>query len=55
MSAEKILLIILILMLFGLLPIWPYSGAFGYQPAVGLLVIIIVLIIFKGIWGKGKL
>ncbi|MCI2807676.1 DUF3309 family protein [Eoetvoesiella caeni] len=44
-----ILLIILILLLIGALPSWPYSRAWGYGPSGGLgvlLVIIIVLLLF---------
>jgi len=42
-----ILLIILIILLLGALPTWPYSGGWGYYPSSGLgllLVIIIVLL-----------
>lgn len=44
-----ILLIILILLLIGALPSWPYSRAWGYGPSGGLgvlLVIIVVLLLF---------
>jgi len=52
-SAEKgvnnmytILLIILILMLIGALPTWPYSAGWGYYPSGGLgLVLVIVLVL----------
>ena len=41
-----ILLIILILLLVGALPSWPYSRGWGYYPSGGLgLVLIIVLIL----------
>lgn len=43
-----ILLIILIILLVGALPTWPYSGAWGYYPSSGLgllLVIVIVLLV----------
>ncbi len=43
-----ILLIILILLLVGALPTWPYSSGWGYYPSGGLglvLVIIIVLLL----------
>jgi hypothetical protein len=41
-----ILLIILILLLVGALPSWPYSAGWGYYPSGGLgLVLIIVLIL----------
>jgi hypothetical protein len=41
-----ILLIILILLLIGALPSWPYSRGWGYGPSGGLgLVLIIILIL----------
>jgi Protein of unknown function (DUF3309) len=41
-----ILLIILIVLLLGMLPAWPYSAGWGYYPSGGLgLVLIIVLIL----------
>jgi hypothetical protein len=41
-----ILIVILILLLIGALPSWPYSGGWGYYPSGGLgLVLIIVLIL----------
>jgi hypothetical protein len=42
-----ILLILLIVLLLGALPTWPYSREWGYYPSGGLgLVLIIVLILF---------
>jgi Protein of unknown function (DUF3309) len=41
-----ILLIIVILLLIGALPTWPYSAGWGYYPSGGLgLVLVIVLIL----------
>lgn len=41
-----ILLIILILLLIGALPTWPYSSGWGYYPSGGLgLILVIVLIL----------
>ncbi len=40
-----VLLIILILFLLGSLPVWPYSGAWGYYPSGGLGLIVLILII----------
>jgi hypothetical protein len=41
-----ILLIILVLLLVGALPTWPYSTGWGYYPSGGLgLVFIIVLVL----------
>jgi hypothetical protein len=42
---STILIIVLILLLIGALPTWPYSSGWGYYPGGGLgLVLIIVLI-----------
>lgn len=44
-----ILIILLILLLVGALPTWPYSSGWGYYPSGGLglvLVVIIVLLLF---------
>ena len=45
-----ILIIILILLLIGSLPTWPYSSGWGYYPSggVGLLVIIIIILLLAG-------
>ncbi|HEY2895149.1 MAG TPA: DUF3309 family protein [Pirellulales bacterium] len=41
-----ILLIVLILLLLGAVPTWPYSRGWGYYPSSGLgLVLVIVLIL----------
>lgn len=44
-----ILLIIFILLLIGVLPLWPYSGGWGYYPSGGfglLVIILLILLIF---------
>jgi len=40
-----ILLIILILLLIGALPTWPYSNGWGYYPSGGLGVILLIIIV----------
>jgi hypothetical protein len=40
-----ILIIILILLLIGALPTWPYSSGWGYYPGGGLGLILIIVII----------
>ncbi len=41
-----ILLIVLVLLLVGALPTWPYSSGWGYYPSGGLgLVLVIVLVL----------
>jgi Protein of unknown function (DUF3309) len=45
-----ILLIILILLLVGALPTWPYSSGWGYYPTggLGLLFIILLVLVLTG-------
>jgi hypothetical protein len=40
-----ILLIILVLLLIGAFPAWPYSRGWGYYPSSGLGLIVIILVI----------
>ncbi|TMG96910.1 MAG: DUF3309 domain-containing protein [Betaproteobacteria bacterium] len=40
-----VLLVIVILLLLGALPTWPYSQGWGYYPSGGLGLLLIVLII----------
>jgi hypothetical protein len=40
-----ILLIILILLLIGALPAWPYSSGWGYWPSGGLGLILLIVIV----------
>jgi hypothetical protein len=45
-----ILLIILLLILIGALPAWPYSQGWGYYPSgsVGLIVVVLVVLLVMG-------
>ncbi|HEX4415948.1 MAG TPA: DUF3309 family protein [Lacipirellulaceae bacterium] len=45
-----ILLIILILLLLGAVPAWPYSRNWGYYPSggLGLVVLILVILLLMG-------
>ena len=40
-----ILVIILILLLIGSLPTWPYSTGWGYYPSGGLGLVLVIIII----------
>ena len=40
---SMILLVILILLLLGALPTWPYSAGWGYYPSGGLGLIVLIL------------
>jgi hypothetical protein len=45
-----ILLIVLILILLGALPTWPYSSGWGYYPSggLGLIVVIVIVLLLMG-------
>jgi len=45
-----ILLIILILLLIGALPTWPYSNGWGYYPSggLGLVLVIVIILVLLG-------
>jgi len=45
MSISLILLIVVILLLVGALPAWPYSSGWGYYPSGGLGLVLLILII----------
>ena len=45
-STVKIVLIVaLILLLLGLLPLWPYSAGWGYYPSGGPAVVLVIVLI----------
>lgn len=50
MSFGTILLIILILLLVGALPTWPYSAAWGTYPSggIGLVLVIVLILVLLG-------
>jgi hypothetical protein len=47
---RTILLIILILLLIGAFPAWPYSTGWGYYPSggVGLVLLIVLILVLVG-------
>jgi uncharacterized protein DUF3309 len=42
---STLLLLILILLLIGALPTWPYSSNWGYYPSGGLGLVLLILVI----------
>jgi hypothetical protein len=50
MTLGTILLIILILLLIGAIPSWPYSRNWGYGPSgiLGVVVVIIIILLVMG-------
>jgi hypothetical protein len=47
---STLLLIILIVLLLGALPTWPYSAGWGYYPSggLGLVVLIVIVLLLMG-------
>jgi hypothetical protein len=47
---STILIIVLILLLIGALPTWPYSAEWGYYPGggLGLLLVIVIILALMG-------
>ena len=50
MTLGTILLIILILILLGAIPAWPYSRGWGYYPSglVGIVLVILIVLVLMG-------
>ena len=42
---STILLIVLVLLVVGALPTWPYSSGWGYYPSGGLGVVVVIVLI----------
>jgi hypothetical protein len=42
---NTILLVVLVLLLIGALPTWPYSANWGYYPSGGLGLVLLILLI----------
>jgi hypothetical protein len=45
-----LLLVILVLILVGVLPAWPYSSGWGYYPSggIGLVVVVLIVLLLMG-------
>ena len=50
MSVSMILLIVLIIVLIGAIPAWPYSRSWGYAPGgvLGTILIILIILLLLG-------
>jgi hypothetical protein len=49
MSSRTLLVIVLVLLVVGLLPTWPYSTGWGYYPSGGgvILLVVLLLLLFR--------
>ena len=50
MSVGTILLIVLVLMLVGVVPTWPYARNWGYGPSgiVGVVLVVVIILFLLG-------
>ncbi len=50
MTLSLLLLIVLVVMLVGAVPAWPYSRGWGYYPSggVGLIAVVLLILILMG-------
>lgn len=50
MTVSTILLIILVLLLLGAVPAWPYSRGWGYGPSgiLGLVLVVVLILVLLG-------
>ena len=48
---NTVILVILILLLVGALPAWPYSSGWGYYPS-GVIVLILLIVIILDLTGR---
>jgi hypothetical protein len=52
LTNESLLLIVLIILVLGVLPTWPYSSSWGYGPTGGLAAILAVILICVLLQGR---
>jgi uncharacterized protein DUF3309 len=50
MTLSTLLIILLVLLLIGALPTWPYSSSWGYRPSglLGLVLVVLVVLLLLG-------
>jgi hypothetical protein len=50
MSLGTILLIVVVLMLLGVLPVWPHARSWGYGPSgiAGVILVILIILFLMG-------
>jgi len=52
MSIGALILIVLVVLLIGSLPTWPYSRAWGYYPTGGFGILVLILILWLLLGGR---
>ncbi len=52
MTNETLLLLVIIILILGVLPAWPYSSSWGYGPTGGLSLVLVILLIWVLVEGR---
>lgn len=52
MSNETLLFLLLIVLILGVLPAWPYSSSWGYVPTGGLALVLAIFLIWAVLDGR---
>jgi energy-coupling factor transporter transmembrane protein EcfT len=52
MTTETVLLLLMIILIVGLLPAWPYSRLWGYAPTGVLTVLLVIFIVWAVAGGR---
>jgi len=50
---QTLLILLLILLLVGALPAWPYAVQWGYYPSGGLGLVLVIVLLFVLLGGRG--
>ena len=45
MPMRTVLIVVLVLLLIGAFPVWPYSSSWGYYPSSGLGLVLVILVV----------
>jgi hypothetical protein len=45
MPLRTLLIVLLVLLVIGLLPTWPYSSGWGYYPSGGIGLVLLILLV----------
>ena len=46
MTNETLMLLMLIVLVLGVLPAWPYSNTWGYGPTGGVVLVLVILLVW---------
>lgn len=53
-TVQTVLVILLVLLLLGALPLWPYSSGWGWYPSGGLGLLLVVLVLLVALGGTNR-